>query len=190
MGHFDEIPHGCPFVITIADGHVTDVAVLPHNDKDSSPRQLRLRVFFSVTQQEISPDRLHPRLKSTVVLLRLVAVYLSLRDRRCIDQGQTGWLHFHLCGNLWCMWHKIVMFLVFSCLKLGNRVSSCKKRRSPGWTLMSVVFVHGISRGRGNRNQNYLDWKESSKGSSEKIVPPSNIINEGGTTIRRCRRGG
>jgi hypothetical protein len=144
-----------------------------------------LGVFFSLTQQAILPDCLHPRLEYTVAPLGLVAVYLSPRHRCCVGQGQAGSLHFHLCGNLWCVWHKIVMFLVFSCLKPVNRVSSRRKGRSQGWTLVSVVFVHGILGGRGNWNQNCVDRKESSEASSEKFVPPSNIVDKGGMTIRR-----
>ena len=141
--------------------------------------------FFGRDSAAILLDCSHPRLKYMVALLGLVVVYLSLRDCRCIGQGQTGLLHFHLCGNLWCVWHKIVMFLVFSCLKLVNRMSPRRKRRSWGWTLVSVVFAHGILGGRGNWNRNCVDQKESSKGSSEKFVPPSNIVDKGGMTIRR-----
>ena len=39
------------------------------------------------------------------------------------------------------MWHKIVMFLVFFFLKLRDRVSSCRKRGSREWTLVSVVVL-------------------------------------------------
>ena len=39
------------------------------------------------------------------------------------------------------MWHKIVMFLVFFFLKLRDRVSSCRKKESGEWTLVSVVVL-------------------------------------------------
>ena len=69
MGYFDEKPHGCPFVITIADGHVTDVAVLPPDNKDLSPHLIRLCVFLSATQQSILPDCSHPHQEYTVAPL-------------------------------------------------------------------------------------------------------------------------
>ena len=161
----------------------------PRDDHASSPCFLCVCVFFSATQQAISPNCSQPRFEYTVAPSRLVVVYLSLRNHCCVGKGQTGLLHFHLCGNLWCVGDKIVMFLVFSCLKLGNWVSSRKKRRSRRWTLMSVGFVHGILGGQGNRNQNCVDWKESSQGSSKKFVPPSNIVDKEGRTIPRCQHG-
>jgi hypothetical protein len=106
VGYFDEKPRGCPFVITVADGHVTDVTVLPCEDEDSSPCLLCLCVFLSTTQRAISPDRAHPRLEYTVAPLGLVAVYLSLHDRCCNGDRWAGSFHFHLCGNLRCVWHK------------------------------------------------------------------------------------
>ncbi len=174
-----------------ADGHVMGVAVLPRGDEDSSPRLLRLRNFLSATQQQIAPNSLHPRLEYAVAPLRLVAVYISLRDRRFVGDVWVGSLpHFHFCGDLWWLWEKLVMFLVFSCLKLQNRVSSRRKKGSRGWTLESAVFAHGILGERRYRNRNRVNLKESSEGSSKKFDLPSNIANKGGMTIWRWRRRG
>ena len=121
MGNINKIPHGCPIVIPIDNGVVKDIGVFPGDDQTSSFRVPHQIVFAFATQQAICPDRLHQRLDQSVAHWGLVTVFSSLRDDCFVGKARVGSLHFHLCGNLWCMGGKIVMVLVFSCLKLEAR---------------------------------------------------------------------
>ena len=149
MGYLDEETGGCPFVVMGADGHEMGVAVLPRGDEDP-PCLLRLPFFLSATQQRIASDSSHPRLAYAVAPSWLVTVYISLRDRRCVGDGRVGTLpHFYFRGDLWWLWGKLVMFLVFPHLKLKKGVSARREERFRGWTLDSAVFAHGILGERG-----------------------------------------
>ena len=149
--------------------------------RSSSPPSFAL--FSERDSARIASDSSHPRLAYAVAPSWLVTVYISLRERRCVGDGRVGTFPHFYRGDLWWLWGKLVMFLVFPHLKLQKRVSARRERRFRGWTLDSAVFAHGILGERGNRNRNCFDPKESSEGSSEKFVPPSNIVNEGGMRI-------
>ena len=96
------------------------VVVPPCNNQTLPLCVSHQHVFASATQQAIFPDCSHPRLDQPVAPSGLVAVSSSLRDHRFVGEVWIGSPHLQVCGNLWCVGGKIMMFLVFSCLKRGN----------------------------------------------------------------------